>query len=214
MASYEKIVVSAGLEMCQRSLTVGTWGNISCRNPETGEIYLTPSGIDYKKIKQEDIVVFNRDGKVIRGDKKPSIENQLHLKIYEAREDVNAIIHTHAVYSGAFAITGEKIPPVSEDFVQIVGDSVRCADYALPGTKELALNAVKALGDRKAVLLLNHGTVCVGEDMDEAFKVCDVVEKTARLYIYSRFIGEPRLIPDDDIKAMQEFVKNSYGQDK
>ncbi len=210
--NYKKVIVEAGRKLCERSLTVGTWGNISCRDPEKGLIYLTPSGMNYDQISEEDIVVFNKQGEVVQGTRKPSIEKDLHLKIYENRNDVQAVLHTHSVYSSVFAVTAEEIPPVSEDFVQIVGDRVECADYALPGTEELAENAVEELDSRNAVLLVNHGAVAVGSDMDTAFKVSDVLEKTARIYIYSKSIGEAQIIPDEDIEAMQDFAKNSYGQ--
>lgn len=212
MDQFKKAVVDAGKEMLNRRLTVGTWGNISCRDQESGNIFMTPSGMGYDKIGLEDIIVFNSDGEIIDGDRKPSIEYPLHLKVYQAGEDINGIIHTHPTFSSAFAVTGTPIPPVSEDFVQIVGDSVECAEYALPGTEKLAENTLKALAGNKAVLMTSHGTLCVGPDLDFAFKVCDVVEKTALIYLLGRSLGEPRLIPEADIKAMQEFVKTGYGQ--
>lgn len=212
MQDCKQTVVDAGIKMWNRSLTVGTWGNISCRDPETGKIYITPSGMDYQELETEDIVVFNQEGEKVEGKRKPSIEASMHIAIFQARNDVNAIIHTHPTYSTAFAVTENEIPPISEDFVQIVGDKVECAEYALPGTEELAENVVEALQDRNAVLLLNHGTLYTGPDMDFAFKISDVVEKTAQTYLLSKNLGEPRFIPEDDIEAMQEFVKNEYGQ--
>jgi len=212
MNKFRNKVIEAGKKMCEFGLTVGTWGNISIRNPETGNIYITPSGMDYETLCTDDIVKINPNGDVIDSDRKPSIELPMHYEIYMARDDLNAIIHTHPTYSSAFAITEEKIPPISEDFVQIVGDKVICAEYSLPGTEELAQNVVEALSDRNAVLLTNHGTLCTGNDMNFAFKVSEVVEKTAYIYLLSRNLGEPRIIPEDDIIKMQEFVKNSYGQ--
>ncbi|MFW5999768.1 MAG: class II aldolase/adducin family protein, partial [Halanaerobiaceae bacterium] len=212
MKKFKEVVVEAGIEMEKRSLTVGTWGNVSCRDPETGNIFISPSGMDYSVIGPADIVVFSRDGEKIEGERKPSIEAPMHIQIYQAREDVNAVVHTHPTFSTAFAITDSEIPPVSEDFVQIVGETVKCADYALPGTEDLGKNAVEALGDRNAVLLTSHGTLYVGPDMDTAYKVCDVVEKTARIYLLSRSLGEARIIPLADIKAMQEFAASEYGQ--
>lgn len=212
MKNWKEIVVKAGLDMEKRSLTVGTWGNVSCRDPETGRVYISPSGMDYKKIEAEDIVVFDQEGERVEGERTPSIEFPMHFQIYQAREDVNAVVHTHSIFSSAFAITETDIPPVSEDFVQIVGETVKCSDYDLPGTEELGKNVVEALGDRNAVLLTNHGALYVGSDMDAAYKVCDVVEKTARMYLLSKSLGEARLISSEDIKVMQEFAANEYGQ--
>jgi len=212
--SYLKQVVDGGMEMVNRGLTVGTWGNISVRDPETNLFYIKPSGMVYEEITTEDVVVMNSDKEIVSGTRKPSIEFDLHISIMNARSDVNTVIHTHPIYSSAFAIAVEEIPGVSEDFVQIVGDKVICSDYALPGTPELAVNVVKGLGDRNAVLIPNHGTVCVGESVQGALKICHVVEKTAHTYILAKSIGTPQLISDEDIKAMQYFAKNHYGQGK
>ena len=89
----------------------------------------------------------------------------MHISVYNAREDVNAVVHSHPLYSSVLGCNGMELPGMSEDFVQIVADKIICSEYALPGTPELARNVVKALGDRNAVLLPNHGTLCAGEDM-------------------------------------------------
>lgn len=207
-------VVDGGMEMVRRGLTVGTWGNISVRDSETGLIYIKPSGMPYEAITAEDVVVMNSDKEVVWGKRKPSIEYGLHISIMNERPDVHAVIHTHPIYSSAFAVTLQEIPGISEDFVQIVGDRVICAEYALPGTPQLAANVARALGDRNAVLIPNHGTVCVGADVEGALKICHVVEKSAQIYILAKSIGTPQIISDEDIEAMQYFARNHYGQDK
>jgi L-fuculose-phosphate aldolase len=208
----KKIVASAGVTMVQQGLTVGTWGNASVRDSETGLIYISPSGIDYEDIRIEDIVVLNDKLEVVDGSRTPSIERGLHVAIYNAREDVNAVIHDHPLYSSVLGVNRMELPGVSEDFVQIVGDKIICSEYALPGTPELARNAVEALGDRNAVLLPNHGTLCVGEDLKTVLRVCHVVEKAAHIYILAKSIGTPHLIAEEHIKSMQYFARHLYGQ--
>ncbi len=211
---YKQIVVDGGNKMVELGLTVGTWGNISIRDIETGLIYIKPSGMPYDEITTDDIVVMNSDMEIVEGHRKPSIEFALHISIMNTRDDVNAVIHTHPVYSSAFAVTGEEIPGISEDFVQIVGDKVINCEYSLPGTPELAKNVVDALGARNAVLIPNHGAVCVGADVPSALKICHVVEKSAQIYIYAKMIGTPRVISEEDMQAMQFFARNHYGQGK
>lgn len=210
--TLKQTVVDAGLKMVQRGLTVGTWGNISARDSETGLIYISPSATEYEGIRCEDIVVLDDELEVIDGSTTPSIEKHMHVAVYKAREDVNAVIHTHPLYSSVLGVDGMELPGVSEDFVQIVGDKIICSEYALPGTRELAENVVDGLGNRNAVLLPNHGALCVGKDMDHAFKICDVVEKTAHIYILAKSIGTPHLIAEEDIKEMQYFAQNLYGK--
>jgi len=210
--TLKKVIVDAGLRMVQQGLTVATWGNISIRDSETSLVYITPSGIDYEDVREEDVVVLNNQVEIVDGTATPSIEKEMHVAVYNAREDVNAVIHTHPLYSSVLGVDCMDLPGVSEDFVQIVGDKIICCEYALPGTPELAGNVVKALGDRNAVLLPNHGTLCVGKDLKEAFKICHVVEKTAQIYILAKSIGTPHLISEEDIRAMQYFARNVYGQ--
>ncbi len=210
--TYKQIVVDAGLTMLRERLTVGTWGNVSVRDSETGLIYISPSGMEYQSIQPEDIVVLDAELNIVDGPRKPSIEKEMHAAVYNARADVNAVIHTHPLYSTVLGVNGMELPAVSEDFAQIVGDKLTCSDYALPGTPELAQNAVKALGKQNAVLLPNHGTMSVGEDMKNALIVCQVVEKAAHIYILAKSIGTPHLISDEDIKAMQDYKQNVYGQ--
>ncbi len=210
--TLKQAVVEAGLKMVQQGLTVGTWGNISIRDSETGLMYISPSAIDYEDVRLADIAVLNDELEVIDGSARPSIEKRMHLAVYRAREDVNAVIHTHPLYSSVLGVNGMDLPGISEDFVQIVGDRIICSEYALPGTQELAENVVEGLGNRNAVLLPNHGTLCVGKDMDHAFKVCHVLEKTAHIFILARSIGAPNVISDEDIKEMQHFAQTVYGQ--
>ncbi len=209
---FKKLIVDTGRELYKQSLTIGTWGNISALDPETNLVYIKPSGMDYHEIKIKDIVVLDKKGEIVEGFRKPSIETSMHLAIYNARDDVGAVIHYHPIYSSVLAITGVSLPGISEDFVQLVGDKVICAKYGLPGSKELAKNAVIGLGERKAVFLLNHGTLCVGRDMKEAMKVCYVVEKTAHIFILSKNVGKCMVISEEDIKIMQDFAKDAYGK--
>ena len=209
---FKRLIVNTGRELYKQNLTIGTWGNISVLDPETDLVYIKPSGMDYNEINLEDVIVVDKKGKTIEGFRKPSIEMPMHLSIYNTRKDVGAIVHYHPIYSSVLAVTGSSLPGICEDFVQIVGEKVLCAKYALPGSEELAENAVASLGERNAVFLLNHGTLCVGRDMKEAMKVCYVVEKTAHIYILSKSIGKCRIIPEEDIKIMQNFAKNAYGK--
>ena len=209
---FKRLIVDTGRELYKQSLTIGTWGNISFLDSETALVYIKPSGMDYNEINLEDVIVVDKKGRIVGGFRKPSIEMPMHLSIYNARKDVGAIVHYHPIYSSVLAVTGSSLPGICEDFVQIVGEKVLCAKYALPGSDELAKNAVASLGERNAVFLLNHGTLCVGRDMKEAMKVCYVVEKTAHIYILSKSVGKCRIIPEEDIKKMQNFARNAYGK--
>ena len=210
--NYKRFLIDACLRMVKSGLTVETWGNISVRDPETGYVYLTPSGMPYDSIVEDDIVVMDVDGNRIEGERKPTIEYAMHLGLMKNRPDINAVVHTHPVYSQVFALLHENIPPVIDEAAQILGGEVKVTDYALPGSPEMAANAIEAIGEEASCLLANHGAVAVGKDMDAAFRVCTVLEMTAHIYYMARCIGTPKPIDDDKVAFMKDFVANHYGQ--
>lgn len=213
---FKKCIVESGRKLESSGLTVETWGNISIRDPETGLVYLTPSAMKYSTIVESDVVVCKLDGTVVEGDRKPTIETGLHLVIYRNRSDVNAVIHTHPVYSMVYATQGKDIPLIIDEAAQAMGDVCRCTSYALPGTEELAAECEKALGkEANSCLLHSHGAVCVGESMEFAFKVAAVLEATARiLYMIEATGCKPAGISPENVAAMKDFARIHYGQGK
>lgn len=214
MRNWKREVIDAGIRMLSEGITIGTWGNVTVRDPETGYVYLSPSGMPYKTLTEDDIVVVRLDGSRVEGTRKPTIETEMHLAIYRSRLECNAVIHTHPIYSTAFSAMGEDIPLLLDEAAQVLGDTVRTTAYALPGSQELADECVKALGDKAmACLLRSHGAVCLGKDLEQAFGNSTVLEATAKVYSIIRSMGgqfDP--ISPENIAFMQNFVKNSYGQ--
>ena len=210
--NYRQAVVEAGKKMLHSGLTVETWGNISVRDHD--RIYITPSGMPYDGLVEEDVVVTGLEGRVLEGRWQPSTETPLHAAVYNARPDVGAILHTHPIYSTVFSCMGEDIPLFIDEAAQALGDVVRTAGYALPGSPELARNCVAALGRKaNACLLKSHGAVCVGKDLGACFRTAAVLEMTARvLQLIRSMSGTFHPISDENIAAMQEFVKTRYGQ--
>lgn len=214
MKNWKREVIDAGIRMLSEGITIGTWGNVTVRDPETGYVYLSPSGMPYRTLVEDDIVVVRLDGSRVEGTRKSTIETEMHLAIYRARPECNAVIHTHPIYSTAFSAMGEDIPLLLDEAAQVLGDVVRTTAYALPGSQELADECVKALGDKAmACLLRSHGAVCLGKDLEQAFGNSTVLEATAKVYSIIRSMGgkfDP--ISPENIAFMQDFVKNSYGQ--
>ncbi|MBE5967806.1 MAG: class II aldolase/adducin family protein [Lachnospiraceae bacterium] len=214
--NYKELIIESGKKMASEGFTIETWGNISFRDPKTNLVYITPSGMDYFKCNNDDVVVLNLDGERVEGTRKPTIETEMHLGVYRSRPEVNAVVHTHPIYSTVFSSMGEDIPLFLDEAAQTLGDVVKSTKYALPGTPELAEECIKALGkESNACLLQSHGAVCVGESMDAAFKVAKVLEITAQVYYMIRSTnGKPIALSDENIAAMKDFVKYKYGQGK
>ena len=207
--SAREAIVAMGKELIERKLVAGSWGNISVKIAD-GVYAVTPSGRGYANQKPEDIVIVDDACKTLDGELTPSSESKLHTAIYSACPEAKAIIHTHSIYASALAAMRKPVPAIIEDIVQIIGGTVECAEYALPGTQELADNAVKAMNGRKGVLLANHGAVCWGKDLADALMVCEILEKAAQIAIICQSCGGAVELSNDDTKIMHSFYEEHY----
>lgn len=194
--------------LTEHRLVAGTWGNISIRSTEG--ILITPSGIGYNGMTQNDLVYVDLDGNIVNGIRKPSSEMLCHLSIYKKFPQVGAIVHTHSTYACACAAVHQPIPAMLEDQAQIIGGTVNVAEYALPGTQALADNLLVALQNKSAVLLANHGVIACGQDINEAFTVAEIVEKSAKIYIMAQQLGGGMELDPEDIKQMRDNYLNNY----
>ena len=207
--SAREAIVAMGKELIERKLVAGSWGNISVKIAD-GVYAVTPSGRGYANQKPEDIVIVDDACKTLDGELTPSSESKLHTAIYNACPEAKAIIHTHSIYASALAAMRKPVPAIIEDIVQIIGGRVECAEYALPGTQELADNAVKAMNGRKGVLLANHGAVCWGKDLADALMVCEILGKAAKIAIICQSCGGAVELSNEDAEIMHSFYEEHY----
>ena len=194
----ETAVLDAAKDMLRRGLVEGTAGNISARRRD-GNIVITPSSVDYRDMKLEDLVVVDQEGAVLHATagRSPSSESRLHLACYQAFDDIGSVIHSHPVWATMFAVARQPIPACIDEFAVYCGGDVRCSDYAASGTPEVGANAVKALDGRAAALIANHGLVAVGPRPDKVLHVTALVERTAQIVWGARSLGGPVAIPED-----------------
>ena len=203
-------VAQACRELLATGLVRGTSGNVSVRDPATDTIAITPTGLGYTGMQDRDVAVLSAAGEQLDGDLRPTSELALHLGIYRARPDVDAVVHTHSMFATTFAVLGEQIPAVHYLIVR-AGDSVPVAPYARYGTPELAESCVRTLGTGFAVLLANHGVVAVGADLGAAMSVAEAVEYTAELAWRARQLGRPHLLDAGRLAEVREAF-TGYGQ--
>lgn len=204
-------VCSTAQKMYHSGLVAGTWGNISARVDDEYMV-ITPSGMDYERLCADEMVIVNMNTLEYEGKLKPSIEAVVHAAIYLDRPEINGIMHTHSTYALAVATARKPIPPICDDQVQILGGEVRLAGYTMPGTKEMAVEVVKALKERTGALIANHGAITLGRNLAEAFTGSQVLEKAAMVYINCQSIGGPVEISQEDIEFFHDFFMNKYGQ--
>ncbi|MFC1890040.1 class II aldolase/adducin family protein [Thermodesulfobacteriota bacterium] len=202
-ASLREDVVLAARRMADCGMVVGSSGNVSARVPEEDRFIITPSSLPYPDLTAEDIVVMDMEGNVLTEGRPPSVEGTVHRKIYAEREDVNAIFHTHSPCATALAAARIPIPAFLEELVPYIGGPVAVSEYAGTASGDLAEKAFKALDDRAAVLLANHGTLCVGGSLEQAFHTAELLESSAQIYILARSIGTPADIPADTIEMQK-----------
>ena len=205
-------VMEYSLKLLSEGLTNGTAGNVSIFNREEGLVAISPTGVNYSELTPEMISIVDLEGKLIEG-LKPSSELEMHMILYRNREDVNAVIHTHPVYTTVLACLRQDLPAIDYMIAVTGATKVRCAEYASYGTKKLAENAYKAMGSSLAVILANHGLTTAGKDIANAFNITVQVEYISNLYIKARNIGEPIILPDNEMNSMLERFK-TYGQIK
>jgi len=206
-----ELLVNAGLRLLHEGLVSRTWGNISIKVNDS-EMLVTPSGKFYEEVTPNDMVLVNFKTNEYKSEIKPSSEFKMHSGIYNDRKDVNAIIHTHQMNASTCAAARREVPPVLDDLAQIIGPSVRVAEYALPSTNKIVKATVKALKGRNAALMANHGAVCVGRDIDEAFVVCQVLEKGCKAFIEAEFLGGAKHINKFEAWAMHQFYLRKYSK--
>jgi L-fuculose-phosphate aldolase len=213
--SEKKQVIEAAQEMERKGLVVGTAGNISLRlkDPSGRELLaITPSSRYYDSLKVDDIVVVDFAGQKVEGELKATIETVMHIEVHKARKKVNAVVHAHPAFCSAIAVAGLDIPPLIDEQVIYIGGEIKVAQYALPGTPELAKNAVAALGPRNAVILANHGVLSVGRDMREALTICELAEEMAKIYVSALSLGKVNPLPAEVVELEKAFFASVYGE--
>ncbi len=188
---------------------IGSAGNVSVRvkDQEKEFVLITPSNVMYDEMKPEDILIIDLEGKVIEGERNPSVEKHLHLGVYKAREDVNAIIHTHGIYSTILSTLNLSLPPIFEELVPYLGGEIICAEYGEAGSAELAENVIKSLDEKNALLLANHGNLCCGSHLEGAYIVLEYLERGAKIYYMAKLVKEPNLLPEETVEFEKEIFE-------
>ena len=190
-------------------------GNVSVRTDLSGKegFFITPSGIKYEDLVAESIVFLelnetNNLKKISDKTINPSSEWCFHQDIYIKKIDAKAIVHAHSANATAVSAHGKNIPAFHYMVALAGGNNIKCAEYATFGTKELSENILKALEERKACLMSNHGQVVFGKSLDEAFELAQEIENICHQYINAIKLGKPKILSDDEMKKILEKIKN------
>lgn len=211
VAALQERVLDACLEMIDSGLITGTWGMACARLGET-HVVVTPSGMNYRKLRPSDLPVVDLDGRLVQGDHRPTTETPMLTRLMKLRPDIRAVAHTHSTTATGFASAGQPIPAVLAELAEAVGGAVPCAAYARFGTPELADEVLAVAGKVNAVLLRNHGVVSFGASVEEAAGAALVVEEAARVALVNRQLGGGDELPADEIAELRTIHLTRYGQ--
>lgn len=210
-------VIDTALAMSREGLSPGRSGNVSCRMGP--HMLITPSGVPYEDLLPEDIVAVGFDGAVAPHRFKPSSEWRFHLSAYGARGEAQAIVHCHSLHAGALACTGRSIPAFHYMIAVAGGSDIPCAPYATFGTDELAQHVAKALKDRRACLMQNHGQIATGATLAGALELTREVEALAAQYCEVLKIGGAIILDEAEMaRVLARFktygIKGDAGRDE
>jgi L-fuculose-phosphate aldolase len=198
-------------QLVTTGLNKGTSGNVSVRT-DNGML-ITPTGVSPHELSEPDIVQMSFHGAVDADQPIPSSEWQMHADVYQAKPEVNAIVHCHSAYATILACARRSIPAMHYLVAAAGGRGVPLADYATFGSKELSLASVQALEKASACLLANHGQLATGADLESALKLAELVKEQAHCYWGTLAIGGPTLLSDHEMDRVAAAFK-TYGQQR
>ena len=189
-----------------KKLSILRSGNISVRYKDG--FLITPSGAKYSSLKKKDIVFVSLKGVFDKKKGIPSSEWRFHQDIYLNKKKANAIVHAHSSCATAISTHGKSIPAFHYMVTMAGGNDIKCAKYATYGTRELSKNILKALKNRLACLIGNHGQIAFSENLSKAFELAEEVENLSHQYITALKIGKPKILSFKEMKKVLEKAKN------
>ena len=215
MIELKKEVIKYAQKLNSTNLSPLRSGNVSIRvtNNNVEGFLLTPSGKRYESLVPEDIVFLalkeEYDNlKLFNTSLNPSSEWRFHQDIYLKKKEAKAIVHAHSSHATAVSAHGKPIPAFHYMIALVGGDDIKCAEYATFGTTELSKNIIKALENRKACLMSNHGQVAFGVNLKQAFELAEEVENICHQYIIALKIGNPKILSSVEMNKILDKIKH------
>ena len=195
-------IVRVCRRLYERGLVAGPDGNVSVRLGD-GSILATPAGMSKVDVEPDDLVVVDARGTVLHGSRAPSSELRMHLRIYQVRVDVHAVVHAHPPTATGFAVAGESfVAPVLPEVILQMGE-VPLVRYATPGTDALA-DCIEPLAARHdALLLANHGATTMGPTLAVAHQRMESLEHAAKILLTARMLGRVNELSPDEANALR-----------
>jgi len=206
MSKIKAEIIKYSKMLNSRKLSALRSGNISVKYKDG--FLITPSGKRYSSLKNKDIVFVSLKGKFNKKKGIPSSEWKFHQDIYNNKKEAKAIVHSHSINATAVSTHNKNIPPFHYMVAMAGGHNIKCAKYATFGTRELSKNILKALKDRKACLIANHGQIAFEKNLSKAFELAEEVENISLQYITSLKLGKPKILSIKEMKKVLSKAKD------
>ena len=204
----KKLIVEIGRRMYLKNFVAANDGNISCKvDDET--IWTTPTGVSKGFMSEDELVKMRLDGTIIsQGERAPSSEVKMHLRIYNERQDVLAVCHAHPPIATSFAIAGIALNQAIYPEALVNLGIVPCVHYETPGSSRLPDSIAPYVRDYNALLLANHGAVTWGASLMEAWYRLESTEHYAMVIMYSiNIIGKANVLSCDQVDELIQIRK-------
>jgi len=214
LENLRKRVLIAAKKLLEYNLIVMAGGTVGARDPETGLMVITPSGMEYDDLTWKDMVVIDKNLKKVDGIRKQSVCSDMFMEIYNARPDINAVCHSHSRYATAFSCCDMEIPVITTTQGNLVGGPVPCTSFMHPDPHNDAYlkDIVSTIGKGFACNIRNHGPLACGRTVEEAIENIITVEVTAETTFIARQLGQPYILTEDETKRAYEHCKSVVGQ--
>jgi L-ribulose-5-phosphate 4-epimerase len=216
VADARVALVDLHQELVRSGLVAWTAGNVSSRaRLDEQEVFVNkPSGVAYRDLDADAMIVCDLDGAVLEGRFAPSSDTAAHAYVYRHMPEVGGVVHTHSPYACAWAACKKPIPCVLTAAADEFGGPIPLGPFAIIGDDSIGRGIVATLtGHRsKAVLMASHGVFTIGRDARDAVKAAVMCEDVARSTHLAFQLGDPEPIPDDAVDALFSRYQNVYGQ--
>lgn len=197
-------IVEVARILAESGLISSSDGNISAKLGK-GRFLATPSGLYKRTMTTDEIIVVDAEGEMLDGRPglRPTSEIKMHIEVYRQRPDVEAVLHAHPPYAVALTVAGIPFPvDLIPEVLLALGD-VPTAEYATPGTRDLALSIRALVQDHDALLLSHHGSLTVGTMLTETLIALERLEAAARAYYLANALGTPEPLPDAELERLR-----------
>jgi L-ribulose-5-phosphate 4-epimerase len=191
---------AANMEIPKRALAIYTFGNVSAYDPAKGVLAIKPSGVEYEKLKVDDMVVVDLDGETVEGELRPSSDTKTHIVLYRRFRGVGGIVHTHSSFATAWAQARAPIPLYGTTHADFLAEDVPCTEMmSVEATRrdyetETGNQILECFRDRDPlqtpmVLVAGHGPFTWGDTPGKAVYHAAVLEELAKMAFITQVVN-------------------------